>query len=243
VTRVTSDSTHLWSLLWDEAEPRRRQGLTARRIVEAGIAVADAEGLDAVSMRRIATELDAGAMSLYRHVAGKTELLQAMVDRVNAESPDLDAVPGDWRTKLTVAAHEEFELSHRHPWVLDVPWTRGPLGPHSMTAFDGALRAMRGTGLSPAERSRSVSAVMRYVRGAAREAVAVSTAEQTSGVTEAQWWAGQVGELQRRVTPERFPDLVEATLAGGPSPDPRDDFAFGLGCLLDGIAALVDARR
>ncbi|WP_432560886.1 TetR/AcrR family transcriptional regulator C-terminal domain-containing protein [Kineococcus sp. SYSU DK003] len=92
-----------------------------------------------------------------------------MVDLVNAGSPDLDQVEGDWRARLEVAAREEYELPHRHPWVLGIPWTRGPLGPHSLTAFESALRAVAGTGLDDAHRVQVVTAVMRYVRGAARE--------------------------------------------------------------------------
>lgn len=238
---TSGDPARAMALLWEETGGRR-PGLTARGIVEAAIALADAEGLAAVSMRRVAAGLGFSTMSLYRHVPGKTELLNAMVDAVNAESPNLDDVPGDWRAKLELAAREEYALSHRHPWVLGVPWTRSPLGPNSLDAFESVLRAVAGTGLDHAEMIQVVNAVFQYVRGAAKEAVDSSEVERDSGVSDRQWWLAHTELFDRYVTENRFPTLTAAQAAGAFPRAARHSFEFGLARMLDGVAALIDAR-
>ena len=229
------------ALLWGETGGRRG-GLTAGKIVTAAIEVADAEGLGAVSMRRIATELGFATMSLYRHVPGKAELLDAMVDVVNAESPNVDDVPGGWRPKLELAAREEYALSHRHPWVLRIPWTRPALGPNSLAAFESVLRAVSDTGLGYPEMVQVVNSVFQYVRGAARNAVDGAEAERDTGVSDAQWWTDRAELFQRYFDETRFPTMTRAFGAGAFRTAPREGFEFGLARVLDGVAAFIDSR-
>ncbi|MBL7253476.1 TetR/AcrR family transcriptional regulator [Paractinoplanes lichenicola] len=230
------------ALLWDESAGRR-PGLTPRRIVEAAVRVADAEGLEAVTMRRVATELGAGAMSLYRHVANKSELLTAMVDAVNAESPALENVAGGWRAKLEVAARAEYALSHRHPWVLSVPLTRSTLGPHSLAAFESVLQAVGDVGLGQRELVGAVNAVFRYVRGAARDEVDAAEVGARTGQTDEQWWTANADLVRRYVDPARFPAVAGAFEAGALTPRGPEDFEFGLQRILDGVAALIARGR
>ncbi|MDL5160352.1 TetR/AcrR family transcriptional regulator [Actinomycetospora termitidis] len=226
--------------LWSDGTDRR-PALTRHRIITAAISVADAEGLDALSMRRVATELGAGTMSLYRHVADKAELLGAMVEAVNAESPDLAEVAGDWRAKLEHAAREEYALSHRHPWVLGVPWSRSPLGPNSLAAVESVLGVVADLGLDHHDRVAVVFSVFRYVRGAARDAVDAA-AERRDGVPDEEWWAGSEDVIARFVDPARFPEVVGAYRAGALTQTGPDGFEFGLARVLDGVEAYVRSR-
>ena len=122
-------------LLWGRRErPNRgpKPGLTLERIVASAIAVADAEGLDAVSMRRVAAKLGVGTMSLYRYVPGKNELLDLMLDRVSDPGDAAQRLRGrDWRGVLETYAHGTWDLYTSHPWLLQVNWSRPALGPSS----------------------------------------------------------------------------------------------------------------
>ncbi len=143
-TSGSGDIVRTLELLWDAGpRPSRgpKPGLTLDRIVEAAVQVADAEGLEAVSMRRVATELGTGAMSLYRYVPGKAELLDLMLDRVQRPGADPHAALGDgtWRSALEALARETLALYRRHPWLLQVNQSRPILGPG---ALDGMERVM-----------------------------------------------------------------------------------------------------
>src|SRR5262245_64029270 len=119
-------------LLWGTARPPSRgpkPGLTTQQIVAAAIAVADAEGLAALSMRRVAEHLGVGAMSLYTYVPGKAELIDLMVDAVYGELPGSADVDGGWRERLEGVARANWALYRRHPWMLQVASVRPALGP------------------------------------------------------------------------------------------------------------------
>lgn len=119
-------------LLWGTRGPRTRgpkPGLTVEGIVAAAIELADADGLESLSMRRVAERLGVGTMSLYRYVPGKAELLDVMVDRVNTETERPGDVAGGWRGRLEQIARENRRLFERHPWLLQVFPGRPPLGP------------------------------------------------------------------------------------------------------------------
>src|SRR5690349_3598043 len=123
---------------------RDRPQLSRERIVATAIAVADAEGLAALSMRRIATELGAGAMSLYRHVQDKEELLDLMADEVYAEI----ALPssGSWDDNLRLIARQTRAVMRSHAWFAAVAVTRPPIGPNALAHLDSSLRALSGLG-------------------------------------------------------------------------------------------------
>ena len=129
-------------LLWrDTAEPARgpQPGLSVDRVVAAAVAVADAEGLAAVSMRRVAQRLEVGTMTLYTYVPGKAELVALMQDAVYAEV--VAPVQGaDWRARLWRVAWNNWELYHRHPWLLEAVTGRPLLGPNETAKYDAELR-------------------------------------------------------------------------------------------------------
>lgn len=225
-------------LLWKDARrPARgpQRGLTTERIVAAAIRVVEAEGLAALSMRRVAVELGVGTASLYTYLPGKAELEALMADAIGAEDPLPDDRPGDWRAKLEAWARHDHEACLRHPWVLQLVATATAPGPNLLRWMDSALRVLEGTGLTEAEKMAVVESVDAYVRGQAR--LSLDTREPSA--EEVRERDALLGEL---VDFEPYPALVAAVRAGV-SPYQGDKFEFGLRLLLDGVGALIAAKR
>ena len=216
-----------------------RRGLTLERIVAAGVAVAQSEGVGALSMARIAKELGVGTMSLYRYVAAKDELLTMMVDTALGTPPP--PAPGeDWRAGLTRWAVGVRTAYQRHPWTLRVPISGPPLGPNNVAWLDNALDAMAGTPLTEQEKLSCVLLVSGFVRNDVT--LTVDFAEASGGQ---QVMPGYGQLLARLTTAEQLPALHRA-IASGSLDDPDDpdvEFNFGLERILDGIAALMATKR
>ncbi|MEU0738267.1 TetR/AcrR family transcriptional regulator [Streptomyces sp. NPDC006134] len=244
-TSGSGDIARTLELLWDVGpRPSRgpKPGLTLDRIVEAAVRVADAEGLEAVSMRRVATELGTGAMSLYRYVPGKAELLDLMLDRVQRPSGDPDG-PGDgsWRSALETMARGTLALYRRHPWLLHVNQSRPILGPGALDGMEKVLARIKPMGLSDPELVSAIIMIDGYVAGAARTQVYQEEAERKSGLTTAEFYAAQAPVLEKVMTTGRYPVL--ASLAEDTWSPAFDHFEFGLRRILDGLEVLVAARR
>ena len=231
------DPTRTLELLWGTREPPTRgpkPGLTVAGIAGAAIALADAEGLAAVSMRRLAAELGAGTMSLYRYVPGKAELVDVMLDTVFGEltDPPPDA---DWRTALEHYARNGWALYQRHPWAASAE-TRPVLGPNSLDGYEAMLRVMAATGLAPGDVINAVELVSGYVAGAGRRAAEATEAERRTGISEDEWWAAREAFWERYFVPDRYPTLTAMWEAD--AFEARDEaFEFGLQRVLDGIGA------
>lgn len=243
------------ALLWGVAEPARpggsRRGPKPRHsvdeIVAAAIRLADAEGLAAISMRRLAETLGISPMSLYTYVPSKAELVDLMLDRVAGEVPETSAADGGWRGQLTRIARQRWDMAQRHPWVLLVGVHRPPLGPNVLARVEATLRAIDGVGLSEMEMDQVTSLVGDYVRGAVRAAIEAREIEKETGMTDEQWWAMNTPLLEGLVDPARYPTTVkigEAFKAGRlPPPDHERNFEFGLQRVLDGIESFIASRR
>lgn len=152
--------------LWTRQPPgSRKPRHTLDDIAEAAVRIADTEGIDALSMRRLAAELRAGTMTLYHYVKGKDELLALVTDRVMGEVivPD-DEFPDDWREAMTTIARRTREAMLRHPWVFDVAEDPA-VGPNGARHFDQSLQALSSLPLSLAERVEILSTVDAYVFG------------------------------------------------------------------------------
>ncbi|MEJ2852285.1 TetR/AcrR family transcriptional regulator, partial [Saccharothrix sp. CCNWLW140] len=197
-----SDPARALAVLWRTGVPRKGLGLD--RIVAAAVELADAEGLAAVSMRRVADKLGVGTMSLYTHVPGKAELVDVMVDTVSAETGRED-VPGGWRARLAHVARENWALCLRHPWLLEVSGHRAVLGPGVAAKYDFELRAVDGIGLTDVEMDAVLTLVLGHVRAAARLAVEAARVERSTGLTDEQWWAGARPVLFSVFSPPPFP--------------------------------------
>jgi AcrR family transcriptional regulator len=231
-------------LLWGRRQRSARgpkPGLDLDRIVRAGIEVADADGLAALSMRRVAERLGGGTMSLYRYVPAKAELLDLMFDTTLAERELPDERAGDWRAQLELFARDGMAVYQRHPWMLEMPARRPPLGPNVLRAFEAMLRAVSGIGLGPGEMVAAVTVVGAYVAGAARTVVEAAEAERRTGISDEQWMDERSVFWEDYFDPARYPTLTQIWESGGYE-NPEDEFEFGLQRVLDGIEALV-ARR
>ncbi|MFF8972351.1 TetR/AcrR family transcriptional regulator [Streptomyces sp. NPDC014995] len=243
-TSGSGDIVRTLELLWDTGRrPSRgpKPGLTLDRIVEAAVHVADTEGLEALSMRRVATELGTGAMSLYRYVPGKAELLDLMLDRVQRPGDPAELGDGGWRAALEAMARGTLALYRRHPWLLRINQSRPLLGPSTLDGMELVLSRIRPMGLTDAELVSAVVMVDGYVVGAARTQVYQEEAELKSGRTTAEFYAAQAPFLEKIMTTGRYPVL--ASLAEDTwSPD-FDHFEFGLQRILDGLEVLVERRR
>ena len=244
------DPVRSMELLWGMGPAPRsrgpRQGLTVERIVRAGIEIADAEGLAAVSMRRVADRLGVGTMSLYTYVPSKAELVDVMFDRAigSAARPEVD---GGWREKLTAVARSAWDLYRRHPWLLQVmAMSRPPLGPNSIADYDHQLRAVDGIGLTELEMDSVVGMVAVYVQGTARAAAEASSSVTATGQTDAEWWAVYSPLLEKVFDPEKYPVAARVGAIAGETYqsayDANHGFEFGLARILDGIQALIDSR-
>jgi AcrR family transcriptional regulator len=216
-----------------------KPALSLERIVDAGVRVADAEGLAGLSMARVARELGASTMSLYRYVAAKDELVALMVDAAWGEPPPAKA--GDeWRAALTRWAWSFRDRIRHHPWGLQVPITGPPLTPHAVAWFESGLAALRRASLPEDEKASVVLLLSGYVRS---EGALVADLDAAGSISDEAMsgYARLLGEL---TDPARFP-AVHALLAAGvfdQADHPDKEFEFGLTRILDGVEALIAAE-
>jgi AcrR family transcriptional regulator len=214
-----------------------KPGLDLERIVGAAVKVAATEGLAAVSMSRVAAELGSSAMSLYRYVAAKDELLALMVDAA-FDAPPATPAPGEgWRAGLSRWAWTYHDALRRHPWVLRIPISGPPVTPNQIAWLEDGLRALGDTGLTEPEKLSVILLVSGYVRNEAT--LAADLGDPDEEIMPA--WGRQVARL---TDPERFPALHAALASDvvARDDDPDDEFIFGLERVLDGVDALVRER-
>ncbi|MGH3424153.1 MAG: TetR/AcrR family transcriptional regulator [Nocardioidaceae bacterium] len=229
-------------LLWGRRERGRqgpKPGLSLDAIVEAAIAVADAEGLAAVSMARVAREVGFTPMSLYRYVENKDELLQLMWNASAAGAPRIE---GDgWRSRMRSWGLGQWQMLKVRQWVLEMPMVTPPAGPNSLAWVEQAMRALEETGLSAAERLGVVGLVSSYTLGEARMSY-----DARRAAAEGSPPVDYPGVLRAVVDEKAFPSLYRAAWSGEiddrDGTGEEDSFVFGLDRILDGVQVLVDAR-
>jgi len=232
-------------LLWGRRERGKKgpkPGLTLDAIVEAALKVADAEGLGAVSMARVAGELGFTTMSLYRYVNSKEELLQLLW---NASATGVPAITGsDWRSRVESWATAQRDLLSQRRWVLDMPMSAPPAGPNSLAWLEQGMQAFEGTGLSDDEKLGVLGMVSLFTLGEARMAADGESAG-AAGTPPLDF-----GSILRTLVDEAtYPTLHRAAWSGeidsdlsqdDPTGDPT--FGFGLGLILDGVQAMIDRK-
>ena len=223
------------ALLWGEQEqPARgpKPSLDPRRIAAAAVVIADADGLDAVSMNKVAVEFGVSGMALYRYVPGKAELVELMVEAVVADRPDLSAAGPGWRDQLTEWARQLLAVYRAHPWVLAaVAMRRQVMGPRQLGWMDAALTALEGTSLDAAQRHHAFILIASHVRGIAQQFVDFDEERDRE-------WGVLTGELVDRHA-DRFPALARLINEGGFARGDDDPMSFGMARILDGVEALM----
>jgi AcrR family transcriptional regulator len=250
-------------LLWGRRERGRRgprPELSPDAIVAAAMRVADAEGLEAVSMARVAKELGFTTMSLYRHVANKDELLQLMwnASAVGAETLVLEG--SGWRERLKSWALVQRDALDQHPWITQMPLAAPPVAPNSMHFVERALEAMDDSGLPDDDKLRVIGLITSYTLSEARMAYDAARAIAQAGPGQVIATQAPPGEdesaprattwtwdalLRELVDEKTYPRLYRVAWSPGQaeSPDEHAEFLFGLDRILDGIQALVDRQR
>ena len=219
-----------------------KPALSLARIVDAGVRVADSEGLDAVSMGRVAASLGTAPMSLYRHVSSKEELIKLMVDAAWGDSPGPLLADEGWRDGLSRWAWAMRAALRRHPWAAHLPISGLPIMPREIAWFEDALACLAGTGLTEARKASVILLLSGYVRNLAATEADIAAAVAASGLGVDEWMASYPRMLGQLTDPRRFPALTAFIAAGvfEAADAPDDEFIFGLDRILDGVGVLVE---
>lgn len=220
-----------------ELPPRRGNAPDLSEIVVAAVALADREGLEAVSLRRVSTALGSGTASFYRVLGSRGELLDRMVDAVlGRHIPPVAS--GEWRADLAAVARNRRAMLRAHPWLGTELGARPAIGPNALTHHERALAAAAGYADNPTTASSAVETVLAYVLGAAARESAETETRGRSGLTEEQWRTSVAPHLAQALSSGNYPYLTrmvrEAT-----DLDPDKRFEVGLTCILAGL----DAQR
>ncbi|MBF6456012.1 TetR/AcrR family transcriptional regulator [Nocardia cyriacigeorgica] len=240
MTSGTGELPKAVALMWGLEQPGGRgpkRGLSLEQIIEAAIAIGDAEGFAALSMNRVARELGFTAMSLYRYVDSKATLMEMMLDHVIGLPPEIE--PGtSWRAGLAQWARSEYEVLGRHPWALDISFGGSPpLGPNNMAWLEAGLGTLREVPVPDAVKLQLVMNLSLYVIGRRRAARDIAPSlESEADFTE---------PLRQLLDPQQFPALLSALSNRAFDDDDIDweqgDFEFGMERLLDGYECFVNA--
>ncbi|MFI8993589.1 TetR/AcrR family transcriptional regulator [Streptomyces sp. NPDC053542] len=208
----------------------RRPAFSREAITAAAVALADAEGLDAVTMRRVAAEVGAGVMSLYSYAPDKETLLELMVDHVSGELPADEPLTGDWRADLKAIGHLQRALMLRHPWLPAALTARRTLGPHALAFLEHALAALRPTRLDGAAKLEVFSQLTGFVAGHVGYEIAQAAAAEAPGraAAEARYLAAVAAD-------GHHPELAAALAAPGRPLTPEATFTRFLDRLIDGL--------
>ncbi len=242
-------------LLWGRRGPGQRgprRGLSVGDVAAAAVRVADAEGLDGLSMARVAKELGFTPMSLYRYVSSKDELLQLMWN-ASAEGAETLVLEGvGWRARLRSWAMIQRREIDRHPWITQMPMAAPPLAPNSLAFVERGLEAMDGTGLADQDKLRFIGLLSSYTLSearmahdaaqAAREAMAAAAAAGADGPPPVWSYEALLRELADEQTYPRLHRLAWAHEVGdSPSGwDEQQEFLFGVNAILDAVQAMID---
>jgi AcrR family transcriptional regulator len=217
-----------------DTRPRRRP-LNKDRVIRAAIELADAEGIEALSMRRLAKALGVEAMSLYNHVANKDEILAGITDAVASEIelPDGDV---DWRTAIRRSAISARDVHVRHPWASGLSMSRQSGGPAMLRRSDWLLRTLREAGFPPDVVYHALHILEAYVLG--------FTVMHQSFPYRGEELAGLVDGFLRQLSEDQYPDLVDHVRQHlEPRAGEEGGFELGLDLLLDGLEQGCRTRR
>lgn len=250
------------ALLWRGGErpsdkpggkPGPKPALSVDAIVDAAIALADAEGMAALSMRKVGERLGRTGMALYTYVPSKSELIDLMYDRALAELPAGYDTGAGWRPAVAQWAGDTLAFYLRHPWILQVSQARPVLGPNEFAMLESVVTVLRVTGLGPRRLRGVVALLFDFVRGAATTIAESRMAPSVTGVSDEEWWLAR-SSLLEEVAPGfagRFP-MATWVESEDDEPVPEEcreesyfeqrvgeTFAVGLALLLDGIEATI----
>jgi AcrR family transcriptional regulator len=230
-------------LIWDRisgGSAREMPRLSRDRIVGATMAIADGEGIDGITMRRVASALGSRPMSLYRHIQSKVDLLDLILDTAFGEITLPERPSGDWRADLLLIAQETRALLLRHPWLAGLLSSRPPLGPNYLRYFEFCLAAIAALHVDIRMTVQIFGLVYVYVTGFAAYEVGEAESARRTGLSDAEKHILAGPYVERLIATGDYPHFARFFEAGTVTGD-EDNFEFGLSCLLDGLAARLPA--
>jgi AcrR family transcriptional regulator len=208
-----------------------RAPLTREKALTTAVALADAEGIGSLSMRRLARELGIEAMSLYHHVANKEDILDGMIELVFGEI-ELPAASTGWKTAMRDRARAARAAMIRHPWAISLMESRSAPGPVTLRHHDAVLGSCRAAGFSVPMAAHAFSLIDSYIYGFVLQEVNLPF-DDSSDLEEV------VGSMLLPFSPDDYPHLVELTTQHILQPGYRygDEFEYGLELILEGLQA------
>ncbi len=246
---MTDDPARTVRLLWGLPQPGARRGprpgLDVATVVDAAVALADADGLEAVTVRRLAERLGVAPMTVYGYVPGREVLLDLMVDRVQLAMTRPPWGRAGWRSRVRRVAEANRDLLRQHPWAAQLPGTRPALGPGLLAKYEHELAAFDGAGLDDVRTDDALTFVLGVVRAQALAAQDAAAVRDGSGLTEQQWWEQAGPVLAEVVDPAAYPRAARVGTAAGAAQgaayDAERAWRFALERLLAALDDLVAA--
>ncbi len=236
--RCVPDEDDAPDMIWMRPEhPSRGPQPTRSRgeIATAAVGIADRDGLDAVSIRRVAASVGLGTMSLYRYMSGKDDLLELMIDEICGEYV-LRAPSGEWKADLHDLARQGRSIMHRHPWVPSLVLERRGHGPKVLRVLESFLAVLDTAGVDPAAMLEIYALINGLVASYAASELAGERERRPTGAVD-QRPAGLDSYLVRVVDSGEYPVFARAVAASGKVADPDELFDRSVGRLLDGLVA------
>ncbi|MFB6723100.1 TetR/AcrR family transcriptional regulator [Kribbella sp. NPDC056345] len=235
--------------VWTRPKRNRRREqpvLSQEQIVAAAIKLLDANGIEALTMRKLGAELGAVATAVYWHVANKDELIELVVDHVYGEIdvPEISS-PDEWRAAVTAFAQNFRNMILRHPWLgstlADVGVTL--LGPNMLASSDRTLGLYQAAGFGLREANHASTTVLSHVVGLAATEAATISKMKRSGLSEQEWMAKVWPAAEQAAEPYPRLKALYAEYTSSSAADNGDEvFEYGLACVLDGLEARLSRR-
>ena len=226
------------ALIWERVQAGHRvRNLDYGAIVGAAMKLADHDGIEAVSMRSVASALDAGTMSLYRYVAGKDDLLDLILDEAYGQIPLPPRSRSDWRKQLKMVAVETRRVLKKHAWVSSLITMRPNLGPNYLRWFEFLLETTSSSGRSVEARMRMIGTLWAYVSGFIAYELGEMETNRRLKLTEAKKRRAVQPYVERVLATGNYPCLAEFLKAGIPQSSEKD-FLAGLDAVLTGISSV-----
>jgi AcrR family transcriptional regulator len=217
-----------------DPSPQRRTPLKRERVLRRAFDLTDRDGIESLTMRKLAQEFGVEAMSLYRHVRNKGEIIDGMIDLVFAEIglPDSGV---DWKTAMRERAISAREVLARHPWAIALMESRSTPGPATLQHHDAVIGCLREAGFSIAMAAHAYSLLDSYIYGFALQQASLPFRTSNEAVEVAD-------SIRRQFPADAYPHLVELTVQHvlQPGYDYADEFEFGLDLILDGLEKVRD---
>jgi len=212
-----------------DRNPEPRTPLSRERVLHAAIALADQVGLESLTMRRLGQQLGVEAMSLYKHVANKDEILDGIVDTVVSEI-DLPSAEADWKTAMRHRAISARAVLASHPWAIGMMESRPAMGPAALRYTDAVIGSLRAGGFSIEMAAHAFVSLDSYIYGFVVQETSFrfDTSEETTG---------PAGAILQTLPADQYPHLAEMATEYVTRPDHSyaDEFEFGLDLILDGL--------